>query len=44
MRRIQSGQAGEQMTLQLAQRFGGVPYHYLGEWTERIAKGELPKS
>ncbi len=42
MRRIQSGQAGEQMTGQLAGNFGGAPYKYLGEWTERIAKGELP--
>jgi len=42
MRRIQSGQSGEQMTTQLAANFGGAPYKYLGEWTERVAKGELP--
>ena len=42
MRRIQSGQSGEQMTNQLAGGFGGAPYKYLGEWTERVAKGELP--
>jgi hypothetical protein len=42
MRRIQSGQSGEQMTNQLAGNFGGAPYKYLGEWTERVAKGELP--
>jgi hypothetical protein len=42
MRRIQSGQSGEQMTNQLAGNFGGAPYKYYGEWTERIAKGELP--
>jgi hypothetical protein len=42
IRRIQSGQSGEQMTLQLAGNFGGVPYKYYGEWTDRIAKGELP--
>ncbi|MEA3193171.1 MAG: hypothetical protein QOD26_1504 [Betaproteobacteria bacterium] len=42
MRRIQSGQSGEQMTNQLAGNFGGAPYKYLGEWTDRIAKGELP--
>jgi hypothetical protein len=42
MRRIQSGQSGEQMTTQLAGNFGGAPYRYYGEWTDRIAKGELP--
>ena len=44
MRRVQSGQAGEQMTNQLAGVFGGVPFKYLGDWTDRIAKGELPKA
>ncbi len=43
MRRTQSGQAGEQMTNRLAGQFGGVPYKYFGEWTDRIAKGEVPK-
>ena len=43
MRRIQSGQSGEQMTNQLAGNFGGVPFKYFGDWTDRIAKGELPK-
>jgi len=42
MRRIQSGQAGENMMNQLAGPFGGVPFKYYGEWTDRIAKGELP--
>ncbi len=42
VRRIQSGQSGEQMTLQLAGNFGGAPYKYYGDWTDRIAKGELP--
>jgi hypothetical protein len=42
MRRLQSGQSGEQMTNQLAGNFGGVPYKYYGDWTDRIAKGELP--
>jgi hypothetical protein len=42
VRRIQSGQSGEQMTLQLAGNFGGAPYRYYGDWTDRIAKGELP--
>src|SRR5471030_485736 len=44
MRRVQSGQSGEQMTNQLAGNFGGVPFKYFGDWTDRIAKGELPKS
>jgi hypothetical protein len=44
MRRVQSGQSGEQMTNQLAGNFGGVPFKYLGDWTDRIAKGELPKA
>ena len=43
MRRIQSGQSGEQMINQLAGNFGGAPFKYLGDWTDRIAKGELPK-
>jgi hypothetical protein len=44
IRRIQSGQSGEQMVNQLAGNFGGAPFKYLGEWTDRIAKGELPKA
>ena len=43
-RRTQSGQSGEQMTNQIAGAFGGAPYKYYGDWTDRIAKGELPKS
>jgi hypothetical protein len=43
MRRIQSGQSGEQMTNQLAGNWAGAPFKYLGDWTDRIAKGELPK-
>src|SRR4051812_33468224 len=42
VRRIQSGQSGEQMTQQLAGNFGGAPYKYLADWTDRIRKGELP--
>jgi hypothetical protein len=42
MRRVQSGQSGEQMTNQLAGRFAGAPFKYYGDWTDRIAKGELP--
>ena len=31
------------MTNRLAGQWGGVPYKYFGEWTDRIAKGEVPK-
>ena len=41
-RRIQSGQSGEQMINQAANQMGGAPIRYLAEWTDRIAKGELP--
>jgi hypothetical protein len=44
IRRTQSGQAGENMTTIAAGQLGGVPYRYLAEWTERVAKGELPFS
>ena len=42
MRRVQSGQAGEQMVNQLAGELGGAPFQFFGDWTDRIAKGELP--
>src|SRR5262247_2137644 len=41
-RRVQSGQSGEQMFTQLVKDLGGAPVRYLGDWTDRIAKGELP--
>jgi hypothetical protein len=41
-RRIQSGQSGEQMINQAANQMGGAPIRYMAEWTDRIAKGELP--
>ena len=41
-RRPQSGQAGANMTGQLAGKLAGVPYKYFGEWTDSIAKGALP--
>ncbi|MFL5072324.1 MAG: carboxypeptidase regulatory-like domain-containing protein [Xanthobacteraceae bacterium] len=44
MRRIQSGQSGEQMTTQLAGNFGGAPFKYYADWTRAIEKGELPKA
>jgi hypothetical protein len=43
MRRTQSGQAGELMVNILAGQLGGAPYKYFGEWTDRVAKGELPR-
>ncbi len=42
VRRVQSGQAGEIMVGQIAGTFGGAPFKYYADWTERIAKGELP--
>ena len=44
VRRVASGQTGKSMTNRLAGQFGGVPYKYFGDWTDRIAKGELPRS
>ena len=44
MRRISSGQTGEFMTNRIAGQLSGVPFKYFGEWTDRVAKGELPKS
>lgn len=42
MRRIQSGQAGENMINLAGGELGGAPFKYFGEWTEKIAKGALP--
>jgi hypothetical protein len=42
IRRIQSGQAGPNMVNSAAGQLGGVPFKYLGDWTQRIANGELP--
>jgi hypothetical protein len=44
MRRTSAGQAADFMVNPIAGRFGGVPYKYLGDWTDRVAKGELPKN
>jgi len=41
-RRTQSGQAANIMIRQAVGQLGGVPYKYLGEWTDRVAAGELP--
>jgi hypothetical protein len=43
IRRVASGQAGEMMTNRLAGQLGGAPYKYFGDWTDRVAKGEVPK-
>jgi hypothetical protein len=41
-RRIQSGQSGEQMFSQIVKNLGAAPIKYFADWTDRIAKGELP--
>jgi hypothetical protein len=40
-RRVQSGQSGQQMSGQLG-ALGPLSYKHFAEWTDRIAKGELP--
>jgi len=42
MRRVQSGQAGEQMFSLLGQ-FGSLTFKNFANWTDRIAQGELPR-
>jgi hypothetical protein len=42
MRRVGSGQAGQQMVRQLAQELRGIPFKYFADWSDRIAAGELP--
>jgi hypothetical protein len=44
IRRISSGQSGEMMTNRIAGQLGGAPYKYFGDWTDRVAKGEIPKN
>src|SRR5208282_3560991 len=41
-RRIQSGQAAPLMVNPIAGNLGSVPLKYFGEWTDRIAAGEMP--
>ena len=41
-RRIQSGQGGEPMFALAIKNLGAAPFRYLADWTDRIAKGELP--
>jgi streptogramin lyase len=42
LHRVQSGQAGSQMINILQGALAGIPIHYLADWTDRIAAGELP--
>lgn len=42
IRRIQSGQAGANMTNIAMGTLRGVPMKYLSEWTDRVAQGETP--
>ena len=42
-RRTLSGQTGTWMVLRLGEQLGGVPYKYFGDWTDRVARGELPR-
>jgi len=44
IRRIQSGQAGRDMVAIAMGQLRGVPLKYLAQWTDRIARGELPAS
>ena len=42
MRRLGSGQAGQQMVNMAANNMGGLPFKYLSQWSDSIAKGALP--
>ncbi len=44
LRRIQSGQGGMPMIQVGAGDLGGAAFKYLGDWTERVENGELPKN
>jgi hypothetical protein len=41
-RRVQSGQGGVSMVNIIAGQLNSSPIHYYADWTDRIAKGELP--
>jgi hypothetical protein len=41
-RRVQSGQSGDRMFQTLVKDLNGIPFKYLADWTDRVAKGELP--
>ncbi len=42
LRRISSGQAGADMVRIAVGQLGAVPLKYLSDWTDRVARGELP--
>jgi hypothetical protein len=42
LRRISSGQAGSNMLQTALGTLRGLPLKYLAEWTDRVARGELP--
>ena len=42
MKRIAAGQAGVLMVNIISNQLGAAPIPYLTDWTDRIAKGELP--
>ena len=42
IKRVQVGQASPLMVNPLAGKFAGIPFKYFGDWTDRIAGGELP--
>jgi hypothetical protein len=42
IRRVSSGQAGQQMVGTLSGQLQGIPFKYLGDWVDRVAAGELP--
>ena len=44
MRRLASGQAGANMVNQIAGELGGVPFRFFADWTDRVAKGEVPEA
>src|SRR6267142_1647032 len=44
IRRVQSGQAAPLMFNPLTQVLGSAPFKYFADWTDRVAKGELPHS
>ncbi len=41
-RRIQSGQGGVPMFARMTKELDAIPIKYLADWTDRVAKGELP--